>query len=163
MYGGSAREIGAAAQLEDSLLAIAAGRMVSRGSVQPWSPAAAPRSSWSFGTPRAGEGVAGKAVSYARPSGYRVGVRDQVWNDAIKVSPDGLVRDPLTGRVMSQSEPWDMGHLSGHEFRRIQAESQAAGISRQQFLDIHNDPKIYRPELPSSNRSHALEDMSDHF
>lgn len=81
----------------------------------------------------------------------------------IKVSPDGLVRDPLTGRVMSRSEPWDMGHLPGHEFRRIQAESRAAGISRKEFLDIHNDPKIYRPELPSSNRSHALEDMSDHF
>jgi predicted ribonuclease toxin of YeeF-YezG toxin-antitoxin module len=92
-----------------------------------------------------------------------VGVRDQVWDDAVKNSPDGLVRDPLTNRVMLKDEPWDMGHLSGHEFRRIQADAQAAGLTREQFLNIHNDPKIYRPELPSSNRSHALEDMSDLF
>jgi HNH/ENDO VII superfamily nuclease with conserved GHE residues len=56
-----------------------------------------------------------------------------------------------------------MGHLPGQEFRRLQAEAQANGLSRKQFLDIHNDPLHYRPELPSSNRSHALEDMSDHF
>jgi hypothetical protein len=69
MLGGSARQIGAAAQLGDAVLAIGAGRMVSRGSVQPWSPAAAPRSSWSFGTPRTGEGPAeayNRATHYGR-------------------------------------------------------------------------------------------------
>ena len=117
----------------------------------------------SVGRIGAAESEAADAVSYARPSGYRVGVRSQVWEDAVKASPDGLVRDPLTGKVMSNSEPWDMGHLPGHEFRRLQADAQTAGLTRKQFLDIHNDPRIYRPELPSSNRSHALEDMSDLF
>jgi predicted ribonuclease toxin of YeeF-YezG toxin-antitoxin module len=90
-------------------------------------------------------------------------VRDQVWENAVNSAPDGLVRDPLTGLLMQKSEPWDIGHLPGHEFRRIQADAEAAELTRKQFLDIHNDPKIYRPELPSSNRSHALEDMSDLF
>lgn len=102
-------------------------------------------------------------VSYERPSGYRVGVRDQVWENAVKASSDGRVRDPKTGRIMSKEDAWDMGHLPGHEFRRIKARAKAEGMSRKQFLDIHNDPNNYRPELPSSNRSHALEDMSDDF
>lgn len=81
----------------------------------------------------------------------------------MRASPDGVVRDPLTLQPMSRSEPWDMGHLPGHEFRRLRAEAQAAGLTRREFLDIYNDPTINRPELPSSNRSHALEDMSDIF
>ncbi|MDX3989104.1 MAG: GH-E family nuclease [Achromobacter sp.] len=45
----------------------------------------------------------------------------------------------------------------------MQAEAQAAGITRKQFLDTHNNPLNYRPELSSSNRSHALEDKSNLF
>lgn len=104
-----------------------------------------------------------KTSTYSRPSGYRKGVRDKVWDDAVKASKDGVVRDPLTGKAMSKSDPWDMGHLTGHEFRRMQAEAAQKGLTRKQFLDLQNDPKIYRPELPSSNRSHKLEDMSDLF
>jgi hypothetical protein len=35
--------------------------------------------------------------------------------------------------------------------------------SRKEFLDKMNDPKRYRPELPSSNRSHRGEDASLDF
>lgn len=37
------------------------------------------------------------------------------------------------------------------------------GITRKQFLDEHNNPDHYRPELPSSNRSHKGEDLTDDY
>lgn len=35
--------------------------------------------------------------------------------------------------------------------------------TRKEFLDRMNDPSKYRPELPSSNRSHKGEDRSNDF
>jgi RHS repeat-associated protein len=98
---------------------------------------------------------------YNRPSGYRKGVRDEVWENA--KGPDGNVRDPLTGQVMNRNDPWDMGHKPGHEYRKHRESAEERGISRKEFLDEHNDPSHYRPELPSSNRSHRGEDMSDEY
>lgn len=93
---------------------------------------------------------------YSRSSGYRAGVRDAVWEDA-RETATGQIRDPLTGRFMSKDVPWDMGHLPGEEFRVHAADAAERGISREEFLDEHNDPSRYRPELPSSNRSHRGE------
>jgi predicted ribonuclease toxin of YeeF-YezG toxin-antitoxin module len=57
-----------------------------------------------------------------------------------------------------------MGHKPGFEFRKHQRSAIERKISRKQFLDEHNNPDHYRPELPSSNRGHAGEDMSkDYF
>ncbi len=103
-----------------------------------------------------------KSGTYARPAGYRKGVRDQVWDNAIDPST-GRVRDPKTGQFMSKEKPWDMGHKPGHEFRKHQKSAAERGIDRQQFLDEHNNPSNYRPELPSSNRSHATEDKNKYF
>jgi predicted ribonuclease toxin of YeeF-YezG toxin-antitoxin module len=64
---------------------------------------------------------------------------------------------------MSPDEPWDMGHKPGYEFRKHQASARERGIPRDQFLDEHNDPSHYRPELPSSNRGHDGEDMTDNY
>ena len=33
--------------------------------------------------------------------------------------------------------------------------------TRKQFLDEYNNPNHYRPELPSYNRSHVGEDLTD--
>jgi hypothetical protein len=99
---------------------------------------------------------------YARPSGYRAGVRDDVWENA-REPATGQVRDPLTGRFMSPDDAWDMGHRPGYEFHKHAESAHERGISREQFLDEHNDPSHYRPELPSSNRSHRAEDASDDF
>ena len=96
---------------------------------------------------------------YSRPSGYRKGVRDKTWNEAKASSPDGVVRDPKTGRPIDFNEPWDMGHKPGYEFRKHKISAKQRGISRKQFLDEHNDYTHYRPELPSSNRSHTCEDL----
>ena len=104
---------------------------------------------------------AGKAVNYSRPSGFRKGVRDTVWDNAKEA--DGLVKDPLTGKIMDKSDSWDMGHKQGYEFRKHQVSAQERGISRGEFLDEYNNPDHYRPELPSSNRSHRGEDMKDSY
>ena len=100
-------------------------------------------------------------TSYERPSGYRKGVREQVWENAKNL--DGEVLDPITRQKMNYDEPWDMGHKPGYEFRKHQQSARERGITRKQFLDEHNNPDHYRPELPSSNRSHTGEDMTDHY
>lgn len=97
---------------------------------------------------------------YARPSGYRKGVRDTVWDDAIEPST-GRVRDPKTGRFMSKDKKWDMGHREGHEFWKHQQSAERRGIGRDEFLDEHNVPDHYRPELPLSNQSHSVEGPVD--
>jgi predicted ribonuclease toxin of YeeF-YezG toxin-antitoxin module len=102
-----------------------------------------------------------KSDRYSRPSGYRRGMRDRVWEMA--KGKDGKVRDPLTKKVIRKTDTWDMGHKPGHEFRKHQASAAKRGISRKQFLDEHNVAKKYRPELPSSNRSHAGESRSSKY
>jgi RHS repeat-associated protein len=92
---------------------------------------------------------------YRRPKGFRRGLRDKVWEKA--KGRDGKVRDPVTGRVMKKSEPWEMGHKPGYEFAKHRESASQRGISRQEFLDEHNKPAHYRPELPSSNHSHKGE------
>lgn len=110
------------------------------------------------------ESTAGKAEidkTYDRPSGHRSGVRDTVWDSAKDVH--GRVRDPGTGRYMSKDQPWDMGHKPGYEFVKHQESAARRGISRKEFLDEYNNPDIYRPELPSSNRSHKGESKTENY
>ena len=102
-----------------------------------------------------------KPVSYKRPSGFRKGVRDKAWKNAKNTNGD--VIDPVTQKIMNESEPWDMGHKPGFEFRKHQKSAEERGITRKQFLDEYNDPNHYRPELPSSNRSHKGEDLTDNY
>ena len=106
-------------------------------------------------------GDARETIDYRRPSGYRRGVRDAVWENAIEV--DGQVKDPLTGKAMNKDDPWHMGHKPGYEFRKHQQSAKNRGISREEFLDEHNNPEHYRSELPSSNQSHKGEDMTDQY
>ncbi len=101
--------------------------------------------------------------AYKRPSGYRKGVRDKTWEEAKANSPDEIVRDPKTGKSINPNEPCNMWHKPGYEFRKHRASAQERGIDRKQFLDEHNDSSHYRPELPSSNRSHSCEDMTDQY
>ena len=110
------------------------------------------------------ESTAGKAEidkTYERPSGYRSGVRDAVWESA--KDEHGRVRDPVTGRYMSKDQPWHMGHKPGYEFAKHQESAARRGISRQEFLDEHNNPEHYRPELPSSNLSHKGESKTENY
>jgi hypothetical protein len=106
--------------------------------------------------------------TYARNSGFRNGVRDDVWDEA--VNPEtGLVSDPLSNVVMSKDEPWDMGHRPGMEYWKERDNAIIKWLdtrdytTRKEFLDKMNDPDRYQPELPSSNRSHRGEDASNDF
>ena len=95
---------------------------------------------------------------YARPLGFRKGVRNKTWEEAKPA--EEVVLDPLTQKVMDPNQPWDMGHKSGYEFRKHQQSAAKRGISRAQFLEESKDFRHYSPELPSSNRSHRGEDKT---
>lgn len=99
---------------------------------------------------------------YRRPGTFRAGVRETVWVAAREEST-GQVRDPLTGRFMSSDRPWDMGHKPGFELRKHAEDARRRDLTRADFLDEHNNPAHYRPELPSSNRSHKGESQSHEF
>ena len=96
---------------------------------------------------------------YRRPTGFRNGVRDDVLEANRGV--DGVVRDPLTRTEINPNGRWDMGHRPGFEFRRHANDAARRGIDRRSFLDEHNIPEHYRPELPASNRGHQLEAPDD--
>ena len=98
---------------------------------------------------------------YERPSGFREGIRETVWEEAQANSIDGVVRDPVTLEEISPNEPWDMGHRPGYEFRKHRASAARRGISRETFLDEHNNPSHYRPEKPLANRGHQGEAPED--
>ena len=63
----------------------------------------------------------------------------------------------------NQLTPMSLGIWGINLFRKHRASAQERGIDRKQFLDEHNDSSHYRPELPSSNRSHSCEDMTDQY
>lgn len=96
--------------------------------------------------------------TYKRPS-FRKKTKNDAWDSA--KDAEGSVHDPKTGKTMKRNEPWDMGHKEGYEFWKHQESAQSRGISRQQFIDEYNNANHYRPELPSSNRSHSLEAPDD--
>lgn len=101
----------------------------------------------------------GPADRYSRPTYFRQGVPETVWNRAIEAKT-GQVRDPTTGRFLSPNKAWDMGHKPGHEFWKHQESARDRQISRAKFLDEHNNSERYRPEDPSSNRSRRGEDRT---
>jgi predicted ribonuclease toxin of YeeF-YezG toxin-antitoxin module len=98
---------------------------------------------------------------YNRPTSFRAGVRDQVWENA--KDSHGRVRDPVTGKYMSKDKPWDMGHKPGYEFKKHQESAAKRNIPHEQWVKECNDPEKYRPELPSSNRSHRGEDKTNNY
>ncbi len=100
---------------------------------------------------------------YARPSGFRVGVRDAVWSAAVAASPDGVVRDPATGEALDKDGAWDMGHKPGYEFSKHVESARKRGIGRPEFLGEYNEPSQYRPEMPESNRSRIGQDRSNSY
>lgn len=83
-------------------------------------------------------------------------MREKVWGEA-EIEGGGEVKDPLTGEIIHSGDAWDVGHKPGYEFWKHKQSAADRGISRKQFLDEYNNPEHYRPELPSSNRKHALE------
>ncbi len=99
-------------------------------------------------------------VSYKRPSKFRKGVKKQTWQQAVDASEDGIVKSP-GGKVINETDDWQMGHKPGYEFRKHRSSAERRGISRKDFLDEHNNPNHYRPELPEDNLGHKFEGPDD--
>lgn len=97
---------------------------------------------------------------YGRPS-YKKGQIEEVWENAKGL--DGKVRDPNTGEILewdksiNRNGQWDMGHIKNEKYFDKWKEYQQGKISKKDFLDWYKDPKNYRPESPSANRSHLYE------
>nr|WP_072034540.1 HNH/ENDO VII family nuclease [Pectobacterium actinidiae] len=85
-----------------------------------------------------------------------------MWNSAKQA--DGNVYDPNSGeklvwdRSKSRAGQWDMGHLSGREYRKLHKDYMDGKISKDKFLSEYRDPKNYQPESIYSNRSQMFED-----
>jgi predicted ribonuclease toxin of YeeF-YezG toxin-antitoxin module len=102
---------------------------------------------------------------YQRPK-FNKSTKDKIWENAEKASPDGKVRDPLTGKVMDKKDRWDGGHAPDWEFRKHKAAAEQYGTNiypRNQFVKDYNTPDHVIPELPSSNQSHAGEGKGDEW
>lgn len=56
---------------------------------------------------------------------------------------------------------WDMGHKTGHEFRKTHSDYMNGNISKDEFLKEYADPNNYKVEDPKRNQSHIDEDKSD--
>jgi HNH/ENDO VII superfamily nuclease with conserved GHE residues len=115
---------------------------------------------------KAGDGVHVKAKAYADPKKrpkYAEGQVDEVWEQARRDSPDGVVRDPNTGEALSwdksksRAGQWDMGHLPGQEYRNLHSRYMSGEISLDEFLAEYRNPANYKPESVSGNRSHRYE------
>ncbi|MDR1710492.1 MAG: HNH/ENDO VII family nuclease [Propionibacteriaceae bacterium] len=120
------------------------------------------------GTPNSyGYDEFGNRLPYAnnRPS-YAPGQVDEVWDAAVKASPDGQVRvlGPDGEYHIVEWEPgqprqgtWDMGHLTGEEYAELHRQYMNHEITREEFLQQYRDPANYEVQDPSRNRSHVDE------
>jgi hypothetical protein len=101
-----------------------------------------------------------KPYTNNRPK-YGLAQVEEVWNsNSDQVT--GQVMDP-SGSIITwdRSKPrtgqWDMGHLPGQKYSDIHKRYMEGEISLDEFLKWYRDPRHYRPELPSTNRSHSFE------
>ncbi len=79
---------------------------------------------------------------------------------------DGKVIDPLGKEITwdkskKRNGQWDMGHKPGEEYRRDWKLYQEGKLSWDEMKERYNDSNRYRPELPSTNRSHKLEEKDN--
>lgn len=106
--------------------------------------------------------------TYARNSGFRKGVKDKAWKGNVDANT-GRVIDPVSQTAMRKKDAWEMGHKPKMEYWKERDNAinkwlyDEKTTTRKEFLDRMNEPSRYRPELPSSNRSHKGEDLSNDF
>ena len=93
---------------------------------------------------------------YSRASKFRKNVRNTVFNAA--KNEKGEVFDPYLKKIhIKSTDKWHMGHKEGYEFRKLQQVAEKYKLTRKQFLDAMNDPKVYQPQTAESNLSHKFE------
>ena len=84
-----------------------------------------------------------------------------VWNYA-KSLGRGKVTDPTGKEIIwdiskSRNGQWDMGHIPGQKYSIMHKKYLNDEITEEEFVSWYRDPSNYRPELPSTNRSHKYE------
>ena len=102
----------------------------------------------------------GKPYVKSRPS-FRKNQVEDVWENA-KDTSTGKIYDPSGIEITwDKNEPrkgqWDMGHIPGEKYSEMHKLYMDDIISKDEFLKWYKDSKNYRPELPSTNRSHKYE------
>ena len=103
------------------------------------------------------EGDAAKSA-YSRPS-FTAAEKEIVWQNAVRASRDGIVRDPLTHDPIDKSLPWDVGHLPGYENKKMGPAARLLGLTPEQVKSVvKTDLTIYRPETINTNRGRRLHD-----
>ena len=92
--------------------------------------------------------------------------KDEIWvqkkDDAggpdIHVDSEGGKWAKITWKEGQEREGlWDMGHVPGREYKNLREEYLSHRITEEEFLREFRDPKNYRVEDPSRNRSHVDE------
>ena len=92
--------------------------------------------------------------------------KDEIWvqkkDDAkgpdIHVDSEGGKWAKITWKKGQDREGlWDMGHVPGREYKNLREEYLSHRITEEEFLKEYRDPKNYRVEDPSRNRSHVDE------
>jgi RHS repeat-associated protein len=111
-------------------------------------------------------GTAKRALTAAEKEFYdrvshRQHLRGDVW-DAASKNGTREVYDP-TGRIIEESDNWQLGHLPEHKFTEAQLRAAEEGWTRAQWIEYQNDPAIYRPEFPLTNTGHAFEDVVEYW
>ncbi len=100
-----------------------------------------------------------------RPS-FPAGFVQQVWQASNPVDMgDGrqMVRDantpnPIVWDMMSDRfGNFDLGHIFGHEYRRVLDDFANERITEEQFLEEYRNPDNYQIEQSSMNRKHIFE------
>ena len=108
-------------------------------------------------------GGKGKAYEDGRPS-YKneAKLNEEIFNNAKDF--EGRVYDPVPNGEEIKWKPgeplkgtWDKSHLPGYEYKHLIKALREGRITNEQFIEHYNNPKYYRPETPSTNRSHQLE------
>ena len=100
-----------------------------------------------------------KPYATSRPS-YGKGQVEQVWE--INKDSTGKVWDPSGAELIwdptrPRDGQWDMGHLPEHKYSVWHQKYIDDELSLEEFLEWYRNPAHYRPELPSTNRSHKYE------
>ena len=106
-----------------------------------------------------GDTVAKKPYATSRPS-YGKGQIEQVWE--MNKDSTGKVWDPSGAELIwdptrPRNGQWDMGHLPEHKYSVWHQKYMDDELSLEEFLEWYRNPAHYRPELPSTNRSHKYE------
>lgn len=102
---------------------------------------------------RAGVPVATQRVQ------LRMRTKEQILANAKKDS-SGNYLDANTGKPIPKYQTPDIGHKPGYEHRCMQEWAARAALSRQEFVELMNNPDLFQVEAASSNRSHQFEAKS---